>query len=208
MHADRLDGAKTYLLKHTSQTVKATVTLRHRTDIETLENHAATVLEMNEIGVAVIETSRPVMVDPYRDNHVTGSFILIDPATNATVCAGMVRVRLAAEIEQRSTSAVIVLGTQQALLQELEQRLLAQRYAVVTTHVTNRAVWESLLRAGVITLVACDDCESPSIAFLRHQGLVFDSLDLDPQGEHSSAEQIEHELHRRNIFPKTTEDVR
>ena len=66
---------------------------------------------MNEIGVAVIETSRPLMVDPYRENHITGSFILIDPATNATVGAGMVRTRLAAELEQRSTSAVIVLGS-------------------------------------------------------------------------------------------------
>ncbi len=207
MHADRLDSAKTYLLKHTSQTVKATVTLRHRTDIETFEDHATAALEMNEIGVAVIETSRPVMVDPYRENHVTGSFILIDPATNATVGAGMVRTRLAAELEQRSTSAVIVLGSQQTLLQELEQRLLAQGHAVVTTRITNRAVWESLLHAGVITLVACDGCESPSIAFLRrHEGLVFDSLDLHPQGEHGSAEQIERELHRRNIFPTITED--
>lgn len=209
LHADPLDGAKTYLLKHTSQTVKATVSLRHRTDIETLEDHAADSLGMNEIGVAVVEISRPVLVDPYRDNHATGSFILIDPATNATVGAGMVRARLAAEIEQHSTSAVIVLGSRQTLLQELEQRLLGQGYAVVNTRVTNRAVWESLLHAGVITLVACEDCESPSIAHLRrHEGLVFDSLDIHPQGEHSSAEEIERELHRRNIFPTTTEDAR
>ena len=209
LHADPLDGAKTYLLKHTSQTVKATVSLRYRTEIETLEDHPAGSLAVNEIGVAVIETSRPLLADPYRENRVTGSFILIDPATNATVGAGMVRTRLETEAAQRSHAAVIVLGNQQVLLKELEQRLLAQGYAVVTTRVTNRTVWESLLRAGVITLVAAEASNTLSIAHLdRHAMLVFDSLDFHSQGEHRRAEDIERELHRRNIYPTGMEAAR
>jgi sulfate adenylyltransferase subunit 1 (EFTu-like GTPase family) len=44
---------------------------------------------MNGIGVATIETRRPLTFDSYSKNRATGSFILIDPATNATVAAGM-----------------------------------------------------------------------------------------------------------------------
>ena len=45
---------------------------------------------MNEIGVVHLESARPLMFDPYSANRTTGSFILIDPLTNATVAAGMV----------------------------------------------------------------------------------------------------------------------
>jgi sulfate adenylyltransferase subunit 1 (EFTu-like GTPase family) len=45
---------------------------------------------MNEIGRVTIKTSGPLMVDPYKVNRLTGSFILVDEGTNATVAAGMV----------------------------------------------------------------------------------------------------------------------
>ncbi len=208
LHADPLDTAKTYLLKHTSQTVKATVSLCHRTDVETLEDHPAVSLGMNEIGVALVETSRPVVADQYRDNHVTGSFILIDPDTNGTVGAGMVRRSLHESKQRHSTSAVIVLGNRNALLQQLEQRLLASGYAVVTTRVLRRALWQSLLQIGVITLVASETAEPPSIAYLnRQRALVSDSLDVSPQPHLTDAERIERELHRRNIYPTLPENA-
>jgi sulfate adenylyltransferase subunit 1 (EFTu-like GTPase family) len=47
-------------------------------------------LEVNSISVVRVETARPLVFDPYLANRVTGSFILIDPATNATVAAGMI----------------------------------------------------------------------------------------------------------------------
>ena len=47
-------------------------------------------LGMNEIGRVVIKTQKPLNIDYYRDNRMTGSFILIDPHTNATVGAGMI----------------------------------------------------------------------------------------------------------------------
>ena len=59
-------------------------------DINTLAHDSADTLEMNEIGVVHLETVRPLIFDPYTENRATGSFILIDPATNATVAAGLI----------------------------------------------------------------------------------------------------------------------
>jgi sulfate adenylyltransferase large subunit len=80
-----------YLLKHTSQTVPASVaTIEHRTNIATLMHEPAETLEMNGIGVVTVQLLRPIAVDSYGDNRSTGAFILIDPETNATVAAGMI----------------------------------------------------------------------------------------------------------------------
>ncbi len=45
---------------------------------------------MNDIARVTIRTTRPLMVDEYRDNRITGSFVLIDDATHETVAAGMI----------------------------------------------------------------------------------------------------------------------
>ena len=47
-------------------------------------------LGMNDISKVKIRTTKPLMVDSYRENRVTGSIILVDDATNETVAAGMV----------------------------------------------------------------------------------------------------------------------
>ncbi len=91
-----------YLVKHTSRTVQAQVTaLDHRLDVATLDRVVANTLALNEIGLVTIETIQPVVVDRYSENRTTGSFVLIDPATNATVAAGMIRD--ASEVAQRES---------------------------------------------------------------------------------------------------------
>jgi sulfate adenylyltransferase subunit 1 len=91
MDARPLDAARRYLLKHASQTVPAEVRLRHRVNLEQSATESALLLEMNGIGVAEIETRRPIAVERYRDNRTLGAFVLIDAETNATVGAGMIR---------------------------------------------------------------------------------------------------------------------
>jgi len=92
MDAKPLHPHQPYLLKHTTQTVQARVReVRHRVDINSLEKHHAAELGLNEIGVVTIETQRALFFDPYSRSRVTGSFILIDPLTNATAGAGMIR---------------------------------------------------------------------------------------------------------------------
>ena len=81
-----------YIIQHTTSTAKALVKeVHYRLDINSLhrdlENRE---LNMNEIGRVTLRTTKPIFTDPYRRNRITGSFILIDEQTNATVAAGMV----------------------------------------------------------------------------------------------------------------------
>jgi sulfate adenylyltransferase large subunit len=92
MDEQPLDLTRRYLLKHTSRTVQAQVTaVQHRLDISTLEQHPATTLQLNGIGLVDIQSVLPLTVDLYANNRITGSFVLIDPVTNATAAAGMIR---------------------------------------------------------------------------------------------------------------------
>jgi sulfate adenylyltransferase subunit 1 (EFTu-like GTPase family) len=70
-----LDPGRVYVLKQTTRTVTAEV------------DHG---LVLNQIGSLTVSTTRPIMCDRYADNRGTGSFILIDPASNFTAGAGMV----------------------------------------------------------------------------------------------------------------------
>jgi sulfate adenylyltransferase large subunit len=91
MNEQKLRLGHPYLLKHTTQTVRATVdTLRYRVNINTLEKESGSELGLNDIGAVVIETQKPIFCDPYRRNRMTGSFILIDQMNNATIAAGMI----------------------------------------------------------------------------------------------------------------------
>jgi sulfate adenylyltransferase subunit 1 len=81
-----------YLLKHTSHTVPAFLSsVDFRTDLATLDRVPAETLAMNDIGAVSINLLRPIAIDRYAENRVTGAFILIDPESNATVAAGMIR---------------------------------------------------------------------------------------------------------------------
>jgi bifunctional enzyme CysN/CysC len=80
-----------YALKHTTRNARAVIReLEYRVDVNTLEHKAADQLELNEIGRVTLRSSTPLMVDRYRRNRITGSFILIDEASNDTVGAGMI----------------------------------------------------------------------------------------------------------------------
>lgn len=87
-----MDLGRNYLIKHTTQTVKATIQAMHyKVDVNTLEHNAnASDLQMNEIARVSIKTQRPLIYDTYQDNRTTGGFIIIDQDTNSTVAAGMI----------------------------------------------------------------------------------------------------------------------
>ncbi|MGB9358649.1 MAG: sulfate adenylyltransferase subunit CysN [Acidimicrobiia bacterium] len=84
-------GAK-YAIKHTTRWARTLVKdLQYRLDINTLHrDESADQLVLNEIGRIRLRTTQPLFFDPYRQNRETGSFILVDEATNATVGAGMI----------------------------------------------------------------------------------------------------------------------
>jgi bifunctional enzyme CysN/CysC len=90
--SEPLRPGRRYEIKHTSRTATAMVDrLIDRVDVRTLEREAqASELALNDIGRVVLRTSAPLAIDPYARNRRTGSFVLIDEATNATVGAGMI----------------------------------------------------------------------------------------------------------------------
>jgi sulfate adenylyltransferase large subunit len=83
-----------YVLKHTTRSVRALVSrVVHRVNIATLqpETDGVTTLVLNDLGRIRLRTTAPLCFDAYRRNRYTGSFILVDEATNATVAAGMIQ---------------------------------------------------------------------------------------------------------------------
>ena len=88
-----LEPGRDYIIKHTTRTTRVRVTdLDYRLDVNTLHrDKSATALKLNELGRVTLRTQQPLLLDEYSRNAVTGSFILIDPDTNGTVAAGMVR---------------------------------------------------------------------------------------------------------------------
>ena len=87
-----LKPAGRYRIKHTTRTALARVEeLRYRFDVNTLHrDDEAAGLDLNEIGRVRLRLSAPLLIDEYRRNRATGSFILIEESTNDTVGAGMI----------------------------------------------------------------------------------------------------------------------
>lgn len=92
LNAQPMQLNQAYLAKHAGRQVKAKATrIRFRVDVNRLTEVPANELEMNGIAAVEFETSVPLFFDSYALNRTTGSFILIDPISNATVGAAMIR---------------------------------------------------------------------------------------------------------------------
>ena len=86
-----LDPKRKYLLKHSARIVKAGVSkIDYRVDINTLNHETVDTLNMNDIGCVELNVQQPLACDDYQKNHATGSFIVVDEASNNTVAAGMI----------------------------------------------------------------------------------------------------------------------
>jgi len=80
-----------YTLKCGCQTTTTTVSsLKFKLNVDNLDHVAGKTLELNEAGLCNLTTAKALVFDPYAENGDTGSFILIDRFTNATVAAGMI----------------------------------------------------------------------------------------------------------------------
>jgi bifunctional enzyme CysN/CysC/sulfate adenylyltransferase subunit 1 len=110
-----LDPGRTYLLRHTTHTVRTTVSVIHGTESETLAPAPAHTLALNDIGRVRLESRAPLYFDPYRKCRTMGAFILIDSVTNDTVAAGMI-------VDQSKATAKASVRTQVGM-EERRQRL-------------------------------------------------------------------------------------
>jgi sulfate adenylyltransferase subunit 1 len=143
------EPGRSYLLKHTSRTVRAkALKIRYRVNVNTLVQEPVTSLQMNDIAYVEFETASPLFFDPYTQNRITGSFILIDPISNATLGAGMIRADLSDQtgVEDAAHAAVtateryqrhghypalILVEGNTSLATRLERALFDERFQVV-----------------------------------------------------------------------------
>ena len=91
MSAEPMLPERQYLMKTGTRTLTAQVTsLRYKVNVNTLEHTAADTVELNEVAVCNFALDREIAFDSYMDNRDTGSFVLVDRFTNATVGVGMI----------------------------------------------------------------------------------------------------------------------
>ncbi len=92
MHEQPLELGKRYVVLHTTRRVSAVVeAVDHRLDIDSLDSLDASSLGLNDVGKIVLKTASPLFFDRYSEVPGTGSFVLVDPNTNATVAGGMLQ---------------------------------------------------------------------------------------------------------------------
>ena len=118
-----LELRRQYIIKHTTQSVKAQVRfIRYRVNVNTLERQPASELNLNEIGSVVIDTHSPLFVDQYRRNRITGSFVMVDPVSNATVAAGMITGR-DPRVDEPAMSATEAVGSNRIAVADRQKRI-------------------------------------------------------------------------------------
>jgi hypothetical protein len=182
-NAEPAEPGKSYLLKHTSRTVRAkALQIHYRVNVNTLVQEPVSSLQMNDIAYVEFETVSPLFFDPYTQNRITGSFILIDPISNATLGAGMIRADLADQTvanEDRITQehvpvtatdrykrhghypGLILVENNPGLATRLERALFDDRFEVF--HVSGEALPLSALEsqyaafelAGLVVIYSC-----------------------------------------------------
>ena len=163
-HEQRLELGRTYLLKHTTKQVKAKVVrIRHRVDVNNLERAPAKDLEMNGIALVEVESSHPLFFDAYQRSRTTGSFILIDQMSNATVAAGMICEDLSSALPHETQPAGTRMESVTAQARFERQGHRSAIFFILNRDSLAQYVEQTLFGAGFNTVVLNGD-EIPSSA--------------------------------------------
>jgi len=86
-----MDQETQFFVKHANNLTRAFIdNIHHKIDVNSMEKKGNDVFQLNDIGKVDITTAKPLFVDPYKRNHITGSFILIDPISHNTSAVGMI----------------------------------------------------------------------------------------------------------------------
>jgi bifunctional enzyme CysN/CysC/sulfate adenylyltransferase subunit 1 len=180
MNVQPLEAGRNYLIKQNARQVRGRITrIRHRVNINTLEPEVAERVEINDVADVEFETSSPLFFDSYQENRATGSFIVIDRLTNATLGAGMIRedfsqdakVLSAKETQNQEAHiipferyrrhghypAVILVNVRVGLARQLERALFEAGFEVMrvekkASSISTKTVWATLHAAGFVVL--------------------------------------------------------
>jgi len=177
MAEEPLTPGRQYYLKQTTKMISGSISrIHHRIDVNTLNQHPAQQLRLNEIGLCEVALSAPIAFDPYALCKGTGSFILIDRLSNGTIGAGMIvgsaerKAELrkvtpqerAARFGQKAVTLWITGANAHAAAYELERRLFDRGYACMLLDakllgVQTGLVAENINLGGMICLCAASD---------------------------------------------------
>ncbi len=125
MSEQELIPGRSYEIKLASTRTAGRISaIRHRIDVNTLEQIPAATLSLNEIAQVEVTLERPVVADDYRRHKGTGSFIVVDRLTNATVAAGMIETTAADD-------SAIELQDQSVVTTELRAQRCGQSAALI-----------------------------------------------------------------------------
>ncbi|MCU1223759.1 MAG: sulfate adenylyltransferase, large subunit, partial [Edaphobacter sp.] len=159
MHEEPLVVGRTYVAKHTTRTVRATVrAIRYRVDVNSLDHGAADRLAMNEIAEVEFETNLPLFFDAYKENRWTGSLILIDGVTNATVGAAMIVAAVESSLVDERRAVVVLVPGRTKLAERVREALSVQGERAVSiddaliSDAAVAGVVRALQLAGVIAI--------------------------------------------------------
>ncbi len=161
-----LTPGRQYIIKLATRSVPGTVSLiHHRIDVNTMEHHDATELQLNEIGCCTVSVSAPVVFDPYKTSHGTGSFIIIDRLSNSTVGAGMIlgvgdedalspvsAEERAARFSQKATSVALTGVGSLDVAYQLERKLFDNGHATTVLELADANLIAGIKNAGLICL--------------------------------------------------------
>jgi hypothetical protein len=221
MNAQPLEAGRNYLIKQSARQVRGRITrIRHRVNINTLEPEAAERLQLNDIAAVEFDTISPLFFDCYLENRATGSFIVIDPLTNATLGAGMIREDLSQGAEVLTARgaqnqeahiipferyrrhghypAIILMNVRAESARQLERALFEAEFEVMLVEkkasiISTKTAWATLQAAGFVVLY-----QNPSPGIDERADLraaagdhFFDLADLDlPHGGAEAVEQV------------------
>ncbi|MGJ0517040.1 MAG: sulfate adenylyltransferase subunit CysN [Methylomicrobium sp.] len=176
MHEKALTPGRQYTLKLATRSVSGSVSMiHHRIDVNTLEHHDASELNLNEIGNCTVSVNAPVVFDAYKASKGTGSFIIIDRLTNGTVGAGMIIGTTEEEtlhpvsIEERAArfsqqaAAISISGVNsKEMAYQLERKLFDNGHAATVLETSDAALIQAIKNAGLIGLCVNGkvDCDS------------------------------------------------
>jgi sulfate adenylyltransferase, large subunit len=191
MHEDPLVVGRTYVAKHTTRSVRATVrAIRHRVDVGTLNEVSASQLEMNEIAEVEFETSLPLFFDSYADNRGTGALILIDGVTNATVGAAMILAAMETSSDAATRTVLVWVPEQKPLAARVVEalQLRGERAVLVDDALIPDAALAGAVRALQLAGVIAVTARSLDVdALARIEGFAEDGVLL---GEGRDADEI------------------
>jgi len=172
MAENALAPGRQYIIKLATRSVSGSVSMiHHRIDVNTLEHHDASELQLNEIGSCTVSANAPVVFDAYQSHKGTGSFIIIDRLTNGTVGAGMITgstneeslqpvspEERAARFIQTATAIALTGSNSKEIAYQLERKLFDNGHASTVLETQNASLIAAIKHAGLIGL--CVNCSA------------------------------------------------